>query len=71
MTIEPNQYDPTDDPVNFTDAAALKVDALICDEENPNLKLRAGVVRGSSTALLSMKNYRMAIPRLRTRVSRC
>ncbi|HJP05311.1 MAG: iron-sulfur cluster insertion protein ErpA [Chromatiales bacterium] len=46
MTIEPNQYDPTDDPVNFTDAAALKVDALICDEENPNLKLRVFIAGG-------------------------
>jgi iron-sulfur cluster insertion protein len=46
MNIEPSQYEPTDDPVNFTDSAARKVDALIKEEDNPNLKLRVFVAGG-------------------------
>ena len=33
-------------PIEFTDAAALKVKALIEEEENPNLKLRVYVTGG-------------------------
>jgi iron-sulfur cluster insertion protein len=33
-------------PINFTDAAALKVRDLIIDEQNPNLKLRVFVTGG-------------------------
>ena len=33
-------------PLNFTDAAATKVKALITDEENPDLKLRVYITGG-------------------------
>ena len=33
-------------PLNFTDAAAKKVKALITDEENPDLKLRVYITGG-------------------------
>lgn len=33
-------------PIEFTDAAALKVKALIAEEENPELKLRVYVTGG-------------------------
>ena len=33
-------------PIEFTDAAALKVKALVEEEENPNLKLRVYVTGG-------------------------
>ncbi|WP_131913956.1 iron-sulfur cluster insertion protein ErpA [Celerinatantimonas diazotrophica] len=33
-------------PIQFTDAAAAKVKALISEEENPNLKLRVYVTGG-------------------------
>ncbi len=46
MSVEPNQYEPSSDPVNFTDSAAHKVDALIKEEDNPNLKLRVFIAGG-------------------------
>ena len=46
MTAEPSQYEPGAEPVNFTDAAALKVESLIRDEANPNLKLRVFIAGG-------------------------
>jgi len=46
MSAEPSQYDPTDDPVNFTDSAAHKVVSLIKEEDNPDLKLRVFVAGG-------------------------
>ncbi len=46
MSAEPNNYDPTDDPVIFTDSAAQKVDSLIQEENNPNLKLRVFIAGG-------------------------
>jgi iron-sulfur cluster insertion protein len=46
MSAEPSQYDPSDDLVIFTDSAAQKVDSLIQEEQNPNLKLRVFVSGG-------------------------
>jgi iron-sulfur cluster insertion protein len=46
MTAEPSQYDPSGDPVVFTDSAAQKVDSLIKAENNPNLKLRVFIAGG-------------------------
>ncbi|MDP6436022.1 MAG: iron-sulfur cluster insertion protein ErpA [Gammaproteobacteria bacterium] len=46
MSVEPSQYEPADNPVIFTDSAALKVDLLIRDEDNPNLKLRVFIAGG-------------------------
>jgi len=36
----------TDNPINFTDAAALKVKELITEEGNPEIKLRAYITGG-------------------------
>lgn len=36
----------TDNPLNFTDAAALKVKELITEEGNPDIKLRAYITGG-------------------------
>jgi iron-sulfur cluster insertion protein len=46
MSAEPSQYDPSADLVVFTDSAAQKVDALIKEENNPNLKLRVFISGG-------------------------
>ena len=46
MSAQPSNYDPTDDPVVFTDSAAQKVDSLIQEENNPNLKLRVFIAGG-------------------------
>jgi iron-sulfur cluster insertion protein len=46
MSVEPSQYEPSADPVIFTDAAAHKVDSLIQEESNPNLKLRVFIAGG-------------------------
>ena len=46
MSAEPSQYEPAADPVVFTDSAARKVDSLIQDEDNPNLKLRVFIQGG-------------------------
>ena len=46
MNAEPGHYDPSADPVVFTDSAASKVDSLIKEEENPNLKLRVFIAGG-------------------------
>jgi len=46
MSAEPSQYEPSADPVIFTDSAASKVDALIQEENNPNLKLRVFIAGG-------------------------
>ena len=46
MNSQPSHYEPASDPVVFTDSAALKVDALIRDEDNPNLKLRVFISGG-------------------------
>ena len=46
MSAEPSQYEPASNPVVFTDSAANKVDALIREESNPNLKLRVFVAGG-------------------------
>jgi iron-sulfur cluster insertion protein len=46
MTAEPSQYEPPSDPLTFTDAAARKVDSLIQEEDNPNLKLRVFIAGG-------------------------
>jgi Fe-S cluster assembly iron-binding protein IscA len=39
MGAEPTFFDPEQDAIVFTDAAARKVGELIEEEENPNLKL--------------------------------
>ena len=46
MSAEPSQYEPNDNPVIFTDSAARKVDSLIKEEDNPNLKLRVFIQGG-------------------------
>jgi len=46
MSAEPSQYEPSDAPLVFTDSAAAKVDSLIKEEANPNLKLRVFVAGG-------------------------
>jgi iron-sulfur cluster insertion protein len=46
MSTEPSQYEPALNPVVFTDSAANKVDALIREEANPNLKLRVFIAGG-------------------------
>ena len=46
MSAEPSQYEPPVDPLIFTDSAARKVDSLIQDEGNPNLKLRVFIAGG-------------------------
>lgn len=46
MSTEPSHYEPTDDPVVFTQSAAGKVSALIEEEGNPNLKLRVFIAGG-------------------------
>ena len=46
MSTQPSQYEPTDDPVVFTDSAAAKVSALIEEEGNANLKLRVFIAGG-------------------------
>ena len=46
MNAEPSSYEPTADSVIFTDSAAKKVDSLIRDEDNPNLKLRVFISGG-------------------------
>lgn len=46
MSAEPSQYEPALNPVVFTDSAAHKVDALIREEANPNLKLRVFIAGG-------------------------
>jgi iron-sulfur cluster insertion protein len=46
MSVEPSQYNPSDDPVDFTDSAANQVDSLIKEEDNPNLKLRVFIAGG-------------------------
>jgi len=46
MSAEPSNYEPTDDSVIFTDSAATKVDSLIKEEDNPNLKLRVFIAGG-------------------------
>lgn len=46
MSAEPNQYEPRQEPVLFTDSAAAKVGSLIADEGNPNLKLRVFIAGG-------------------------
>jgi iron-sulfur cluster insertion protein len=46
MSAEPSQYEPPVDPLIFTDSAARKVDSLIKEEANPNLKLRVFIAGG-------------------------
>ncbi|MEJ2139335.1 MAG: iron-sulfur cluster insertion protein ErpA [Gammaproteobacteria bacterium] len=46
MNAEPSTYEPAADSVIFTDSAAKKVDSLIRDEDNPNLKLRVFISGG-------------------------
>ena len=46
MSAEPSQYEPPVDALIFTDSAARKVDSLIQEEENPNLKLRVFIAGG-------------------------
>lgn len=46
MSAEPNHYDPSSSDVVFTDSAAQKVDSLIKEENNPNLKLRVFIAGG-------------------------
>ena len=46
MSAEPSQYEPPADALIFTDSAARKVDSLIQEEENPNLKLRVFIAGG-------------------------
>ena len=46
MSAEPSQYEPASDLVIFTDSAAQKVDSLIQEESNPNLKLRVFIAGG-------------------------
>ena len=46
MNAEPSTYVPAADSVIFTDSAAKKVDSLIRDEDNPNLKLRVFISGG-------------------------
>lgn len=46
MSAEPSNYEPPSDSVIFTDSAARKVDALIKEEDNPQLKLRVFIAGG-------------------------
>ena len=46
-------------PIQFTDAAANKVLALVTDEENPALKLRVYVTGGGCSG------FRMVLPLMR------
>jgi iron-sulfur cluster insertion protein len=46
MSAEPSQYEPVADAVVFTTSAARKVDSLIREEDNPNLKLRVFIAGG-------------------------
>jgi len=46
MSAEPSHYEPATDAVVFTTSAARKVDSLIREEENPNLKLRVFIAGG-------------------------
>jgi len=46
MGAEPTTFEPSDDSIQFTDAAAGKVGELIQEEENPNLKLRVFISGG-------------------------
>lgn len=46
MSAEPSQYEPPVAPLVFTDSAARKVDSLIREEDNPNLKLRVFIAGG-------------------------
>jgi iron-sulfur cluster insertion protein len=46
MNSQPSHYEPASDAVLFSDSAAHKVDALIRDEDNPNLKLRVFISGG-------------------------
>jgi iron-sulfur cluster insertion protein len=46
MSSQPSHYEPTSDPVVFTDSAAHKVVSLIQVENNPNLKLRVFIAGG-------------------------
>ena len=46
MSAQPGVYEPTEDPVVFTESAAKKVDSLIQEESNPNLKLRVFIAGG-------------------------
>jgi len=46
MGAEPTTFDPSDNSILFTDAAASKVGELIREEENPNLKLRVFISGG-------------------------
>ncbi len=46
MSAEPTTFDPSAESIVFTDSAAHKVEELIKEEENPNLKLRVFVSGG-------------------------
>jgi len=46
VATEPTSYDPADEGIVFTDAAAKKVGELIQEEENPELKLRVFISGG-------------------------
>ena len=50
MATEPENYESGSDPVIFTDAAANKVDSLIREEANPNLKLRVFIAGGGGVS---------------------
>ena len=69
-TIE--TFTPSEDPLVFTDTAALKVKGLLEEEQNPNLMLRVFVSGGGVLAFsmdsLLMKIWVMAIPWWKSRV---
>ena len=46
MGAEPTTFEPDQESIVFTDAAARKVGELIQEEENPNLKLRVFISGG-------------------------
>ncbi|MDG2155706.1 MAG: iron-sulfur cluster insertion protein ErpA [Gammaproteobacteria bacterium] len=46
MGAEPTTFEPDQESIVFTDAAARKVGELIKEEENPNLKLRVFISGG-------------------------
>lgn len=49
MTVE--TFTPSEHPIEFTDAAALKVKSLIDEEENPSLMLRVYITGGGCSGL--------------------
>ena len=49
-------------PIEFSDAAARKVKALVDEEENPNLKLRVYVTGGGCSGFQSVSYTHLTLP---------